>query len=305
MNRPTPITIVLALLLLTCTGCNRITFGYDHADWLLRHWINDYTTFDAEQKDEINADVAAYMRWHRKHALPEYIAFLQHLETLAERDSPLNLAEIKDTRAEISRLYRFTMKPFIRPAAHLLSTLDDRQIEELRRTLSKQNHEQREEILSGNKREDLVKRADGYVRFVEELAGHLTADQESRIREMSTRIPFVTEYYLEHREAMQVKLILLLRQHAGEDSIAALLSQWVDAPPAPASAHEREDLDAYDTAMNEMIAGISGMLTEQQRIHLRKTIADHIEDFQHLHAETRPHSTAQKTPPIATHDAKR
>jgi hypothetical protein len=305
MNRPRPILIVLALVLLLCAGCNRITFGYDHADWLLRHWINDYTSFDTEQKDQIKADVADYMRWHRKVALPEYIAFLQYLEALANRDSALQTADIVHIRSEISRLYKFTMTPFVRPAAHVLSTLDERQIEELRKTLSEQNHEQRDEMLSGNTQEELSRREDGYIHFVESLAGHLSKEQEDKIREMSMRIPFVTGYYIERREAMQVRLILLLRSHAGEDKIAALFEQWIDAPPVPATPQERQAFEAYDKAMNEMIAGISELLTAQQRVQLRKTIADHIDDFQHLHAETGSRNSAHSAPPVTPHNLTR
>lgn len=301
MNRPKPIFIVLALVLLLGTGCNRITFGYDHADWLLRHWINDYTSFDTEQKEEISADIGDYMRWHRKNALPEYIAFLQDLEVLANRDSALTRADVIHIRSEISRLYKFTATPFIVPSAHVLSTLNSPQIEELRKTLSKQNHEQREEMLSDNRQEELSKRADGYIHFVEGLVGHLSTEQEDNIRRMSTRIPYVTRHYIEHREAMQVKLILLLRNHAGEDKIAALFSQWINSGPAPATPQERQIFEDYDNAMNEMIAGISEMLTPPQKAQLRKTIADHIEDFQHLHNEPVPATAAHAAPADTTH----
>ena len=299
MNHSRPILIALALVLLLCTGCNRITFGYDHADWLLRHWIYDYTTFDAEQKDQIKADITAYMRWHRKIALPEYIAFLQYLEALANQDSALKTSDVIRIRSEISRLYKFTMAPSILPAAHIASTLDERQIEELRKTLSEQNHELRNEMLSDNKPEDLSKRADGYIHFVEGLVGHLSKEQEDKIREMSMRIPFVTGYYVEHREAMQVHLIQLLRSHAGEDKIAALFAQWINTPPVPATPQERQTIESYDEGMNEMIAAISGLLSAPQKIQLHKTIADHIEDFQHLHAETGSANTAHLGPPTA------
>ena len=301
MNRPKPILIVLALVLFLCTGCNRITFGYNHADWLLRHWINDYASFDTEQEHEIRTDVDDYMSWHRKNALPEYIAFLQYLEVLANRDSALKPTDVIHIRSEISRLYKFSVTPLVLPAAHMLSTLNDRQIEELQKTLSKQNQEQREEMLSDNKQEEIFKRSDGYIHFVEGLVGRLSTEQEDKIREMSTRIPFATRHYIEHREAMQVRLILLLRSHAREDKVAALFSQWINSPLAPATPQERHIFEDYDNAMNEMIAGISELLTAPQRAQLRKTIADHIEDFQNLHNEPESGTAAHSEPPDTAH----
>lgn len=286
MNFSKPAFIILALVLLSCGGCSRVTFGYNHADWLLRYWINGYTSFNAQQKEEIRLEVTDYMRWHRKYALPEYTAFLHDLDALAKQDGALSTADIMRSRAEISRLYRLTMTPLIRPAAHVLSTLDSRQIEELRNTLAERNREQREEILSGSEQENRVKRAEGLVHFVETLAGHLSGEQEKKIREMSLRIPFVTTSYIEQQETKQASLISLLRNHAGEDKIAALFSQWINTPPTPTSPQEQQAIEAYDSAMDEMIARIFELLTVDQKDHLRKKIYTYSNDFQKLHSAT-------------------
>lgn len=277
--------IILALVLLSCSGCSRVTFGYNHADWLLRYWINGYTSFNAQQKEDIHRDIDDYMRWHRQYALPEYTAFLQDLGARVEQDGALNTGDVMRFRSEISRLYRLTVTPLNRPAAHVLSTLDSRQIEELGNTLAKQNREQREEALSGSAQENLVKRAERYVHFVEELVGHLSEEQENKIREMSLQIPFITTAYIEQREAKQASLISLLNSHAGEDKIAELFSQWITTPQAPPpSPQEQQTIEAYDSAMNEMIARIFGLLTADQKDHLRKKISGYIDDFQKLHS---------------------
>ena len=286
MNFTKPVFIILALVLLICGGCSRVTFGYNHADWILRYWINGYTSFNAQQKEEIHRDIDDYMRWHRQYALPEYTAFLQALGTRVDQDGALNAGEVMHLRSEISRLYRLTITPLNRPAAHVLSTLGSRQIEELRKTLAEQNREQREEALSGSTQENLAKRAERYVHFVEELVGHLSDEQENKIREMSLHIPFITTSYIEQREAKQAGLISLLKSHANEDKIAALFSQWVNTPDAPTSPQEQQAIDTYDNAMNEMITRIFELLTADQKDHLRKKISGYIDDFQKLHSAT-------------------
>ncbi len=286
--------IILALVLLCCGGCSRVTFGYNHADWILRYWINGYTSFTPEQKEEIRHDIDDYMRWHRQYALPEYIAFLQELDTRIDQDGALSTADVVHIKSEFSRLYKLTTAPLSRPAAHVLSTLDSRQIEELRKTLAEQNHKEREETLSGNAQVNLAKRAERYVHFVEELVGHLSNEQENRIREMSLHIPFITTSYIEQREAKQAVLISLLNNHAGEDRIAELFSQWTNTPQAPSSPQEQHDLEAWDSAMNEMIARIFGLLTTHQKEHLHKRISDYIDDFQKLHSATETVDAAHK-----------
>ncbi len=276
--------IVLALVLLSCAGCSKVTFVYNHADWWLRYWFNGYTSFNAQQKEEIRRDIADYMRWNRQHALPEYIAFLQGLDTVVDQKSALSAEDVIHVRAEISRLYRLTMTPAIRPAAHVLSTLDGRQIEKFRQTLAEQNREQREETLFDSEQENVAKRAERYIHVVEDLVGHLSHDQEEKITEMSLRIPFVTTSYIEQREARQAKLIRMLVNRAGEDKIAAFFSEWINTPLAPASLQEQKAIEAFDVAMNEMIVRIFELLTANQKDHLRNKISGYIDDLQKLHS---------------------
>src|SRR5512135_399022 len=101
MNLPKAAFIILVPVLLSCGGCSTITFGYDHGDWVLRYWINGYTSFNSGQKEEIRNDIADYMRWHRKYALPEYTAFLQNLDASIARDSGIKADEVMHARAEI------------------------------------------------------------------------------------------------------------------------------------------------------------------------------------------------------------
>jgi hypothetical protein len=285
--------VILTLVLLGCGGCSKVTFGYNHADWLLRHWINDYATFNAQQKEEIRLDVADYMRWHREYALPEYTAFLQELRVRDDQYLALSPADVIHIRSEISRLYKLTMSPSIRPAAHFLSSLDSRQITELRNTLAEKNNEERKETLSGNAQVNLAKRAERYIHFTEELVGHLSREQENRIREMSLNVPFITTSYIEQREARQARMIAMLNSRASEDEVATLLLQWTDTMWTPGSPQEQQVIEAYDSAMNEMIARISGLMTERQKDHLRKKISGYIEDFQKLHLEATTIETSQ------------
>jgi hypothetical protein len=286
MNLPKSLFIILVPVLLSCGGCSKVTFGYNHADWLLRYWVTDYTSFNAEQEAEIRLEAAAYMHWHRETALPEYIAFLQNLAALVDRDAALTAGDVIRFRAESGRLYRMTMAPFIRPAAHVLSTLDRRQIDELRDTLADRNRKQKKELLFDSAQENLIMRAERHVDNVERLVGHLSGEQEEKITEMSLRIPFATSYYIEQREAKQASLISLLNDHAGEAEIAALFRQWIDTPEVSRSAQQQHAIEDYESAMNEMTARIFELLTPRQRDHLRKKIAAYIDDFQQLHSAT-------------------
>ena len=110
---------LLALLFLL-GGCSMVGLGYNNGDWLLRYWINDYTSFNKTQKEEIHREVDSYMRWHRQYALPEYTSWLQNLNKLVNSDKVLTAEDVALSRAEVWRLYRLTVTPMIPPAVTCL-----------------------------------------------------------------------------------------------------------------------------------------------------------------------------------------
>jgi hypothetical protein len=175
MNIRKPLFIMLTLVLLCFGGCNKMSLGYNYADWLLRFWINDYTSFNAAQKEQIHLEVDSYMRWHRKNALPGYIAFLQNVKAAVNRSGDLTAGDVMHLRAESIKLYQMTLAPMVRPAAHILGTLDSRQIAGLADTFAERNRIQRKKLLDGNEREILEMRAERHVELVEKLVGSLNA----------------------------------------------------------------------------------------------------------------------------------
>lgn len=286
--------IVVTITLLFCSGCSRVAIGYNHADWYLRYKINGYTSFNALQRDEIHREVDAYMRWHRRYALPEYTRFLQNFHDAIQQDKRVQAEDIARIKGESYGLYKTTVAPFILPAARLLHTLDSRQIEELGKTLAEMNREQREESLDGSDQENLEKRAERTIDFVDGLVGNLSGKQEDKIREMSLRLPFATRHFIEHREANQASLIALLNDHAGEDKIAAFLWLWLNAPETTRTPEQHRLIQGYDSATDEMTARVYELLTDRQKNRLRKEILSYIKDFQNLTTETRTVSDAPK-----------
>lgn len=294
MNKHFPLFALLAITLLFSGGCSRVTIGYNNADLLLRYKINDYTSFNAQQRDEIHREVDLYMRWHRKYALPEYTRFLKVLYGLVQQDGPLRKDDVARLRDEFGSLYKKTMVPLIRPSAHVLSTIDSHQIEKLTKFLAEKNREQKEESLNGSDQENLEKRADRTIDLVEQLVGNLSREQEDKIKKMSFRVPFATRHFIEHREANQARLISLLNSHAGEAQIAAYFSQWINTPETTRTPQQLQVIQSYEIAMDEMTSRLYELLTARQKNHLRKKILSYIEDFENLNAESRTVSTTSR-----------
>lgn len=262
-----------------------VTLGYNHADWILRYWINDYTSFSTSQKEQIHLEVDNYLRWHRKNALPGYIAFLQDVDATVHQQTGMKTADVMRLRAESGSLYQLTMEPMIRPAAHILSTLDSDQLTELAYTFAERNRKQRKEMLEGSDRDMLDARAERHVDLVENMVGKLGSAQKKVITEMSLHIPFASRAFIEQREAKQAGLIAFLRDKADADRIAALLRQWLTSPESFRTPQQQQAIAAYEDAMNEMTVRIAATLTTRQKQHLSEEIASYIDDFRKLNSK--------------------
>ena len=277
MKKSLFIVFVLALLI---GGCSTVSLVYRNADWYLMHKINDYTSFNSRQKDTIRKEVSDYMQWHRKKALPEYIIFLQNLNGAAQYDGRLKAAQVAMLRTQLSDLYKSTMVPAIRPAAQLLSELDVRQIRELAGTFAEQIQKQKRDYLTGGQTENLEKRAERAVDFLEWLAGDLSDEQKQKVIELSRKIPVASLSYIQHREANQARLIALLNDHAGAEKIASFLTSWILAPEATRTPQQQRAIQSFETGTDEMIAQMHGLLTARQREHIGDLVSSYIQEMQ-------------------------
>jgi hypothetical protein len=70
----------VAVLLLAASalssGCSA-RFAYEHLDKMIVWSVDDYFTFDAEQKRYLEAGVDSFMYWHRTQELPVYASTLR------------------------------------------------------------------------------------------------------------------------------------------------------------------------------------------------------------------------------------
>lgn len=273
--------VILALALLG-TGCSAVGLIYRNADWYLQHRIYGYTTFNDSQKETIRRNISDYMRWHRKVALPEYIIFLQNLNGAAQYEGQLKAEDIALLRKQLMYLYRTSLVPVIVPVAQMLSSLDNRQTLELGRSLAEENNKQKQEELDIGRDAYLDKRADKTLDFLEGLTGDLSKEQKQAVRRMSRHLPVVSHHFIRHRETNQARLLALLDAHAGTDQIASFMSVWILGPEATMTTQQQHDIEAFETATNEMIANIQRMLTVAQKDHLRKKITYYIDELQNL-----------------------
>jgi hypothetical protein len=291
MNRS--LFVIIAFAFFNC-GCSSVSLLYRNADWYLQHKINGYTTFNARQEETIHREISNYLDWHRKYALPEYIIFLQNLNGAVQYEGQVKAEEIALLRAQLAGLYRKSLTPAIKPAAEILSSLNSRQIQELELNLAEENTKQKREEMEMGGDAYLDKRAYKTLDFLEDLVGNLSREQRQRVEEMSRHLPLIRSAFMEQRATNQGRLIKLLGDNAGADKIASFMSLWTLTPDATRTAQQQRDIHAFETASDEMIANIRGMLTIRQKSHLHKEISRYIDELQNLATDKKTASGASR-----------
>lgn len=274
--------ILLVIILLPLSGCGIISIGYNYADVYLRYTINSYATFNNAQKEVIDKEVDRYMKWHRSNMLPQYVALLQKMQRDVQSAKMVTKEDVTKYRTEVRALYVKTFQPTVNPAADLLSGIDKQQVEEMVHSLAKENGKQREKELSGTQDEQLKKRAERTIDFLENIVGGFSDKQLEQIRTASHQLPFATAIYLQSKEDNQKRLLEMIVKNDDKTDIATFLSLWLMMPEKFRTPEEQLVMQAFEQASDEMIANIYAMLSERQKNTLLKSIGKYIETFQNL-----------------------
>ncbi len=291
------LTSITLLLAISVAGCNMMAIGYNNADWYLRYKINNYTSFNAAQKEKIQREVGVLMNRHRRDMLPEYIKFLKKIDRTLQSGS-MEKEQISVLSNELRGLYRMTLRPTIQPTAHILANLNKPQLQEFEQTLKEENEKLKEESLDGSRDEQLNRRAEKTIDFIEDFTGNLSGEQEEKITLMSRQLPFAAPAFMQNRENNQRKLIKLINNNEGTEKIASFIGLWISTPENTRTPDEQKLINELQDAANGMIENIYTILTPQQKQRLRSKIQEYMADLGALTKQSQV--TADWTAPSLT-----
>lgn len=277
--------ILMLGLLLPLGGCGIISIGYNNADVYLRYTVNSYASFDKAQKVAIHDDVERYMAWHRNDMLPEYVQYLRALEQTIRSGGPLQPEEAARYRRQVRELYIKTMQHAIRPAASILVTVSAEQIAELEQSFASENRKLRDKELSGDLQQQLHRRGEKIVDFIENLVGSLSDAQLEKVRTDSYSLPYTAGIMQTAREENQLLLLDMLRRNAGLEEIEKYLSAWLAQPESLRSDEDRVKLTALEQASDGFMVEVYDMLSEKQRKKLLKNLEKYSSVFSELAAK--------------------
>ena len=273
---------VLALAALS--GCSTIQLVYNQSDDLLYWWMDAYVDFQDNQKQFTRDTLSNLQRWHRQQQLPEYVAMLKRVQTMAPND--ITPAQVCGVTEDIKSSF-VTLLRFIEPEATRLGVqLTPEQLRNVRKRYDKTNKDWREDWLEGSAEKRLKYRTKQALNRLEDFYGRLDAPQREVLRQWLNESVFDATTSYAERERRQADSLQTLQRmaQAGEASATtqALLRGWIDRSfNSPIERHR-----AYGQALwqenCEGFAKLHNSTTPAQRQHLAESLRGYENDFRNL-----------------------
>jgi hypothetical protein len=270
---------LLASALLLVGGCSTLRLAYNQSDDLVYWWLDRHADFTAEQKPQVREALADLHLWHRQHQLPEYIALLQRLRSIAPRD--ISAEQVCTTTQEMQASYLQLLRHVEPAAARIVVQLKPEQLRKIRQRYDKINEDWREEWLDGPADKRLRYRVKQALNRLENFYGPLEPAQRDLLQQWVAGSGFDPAISYAERERRQADSLQTFQRMAQEGGASAqpLLHAWVDrAFSSPVPKH-REYSQAVWQANCEGFARLHNSTTPEQRQRLAATLLGYENDL--------------------------
>jgi CheY-like chemotaxis protein len=267
------------------SGCSTIKLVYNQSDDLLYWWLDGYADLQDGQKQFTREALADLQRWHRQQQLPEYIALLKRMQTLAPQDiTPAQVCAVtEDMKDSFIRLLRH-----VEPAtAQLAVQLSPDQLRSVRKRFDKTNKDWRADWLEPNAEDRLRYRTKQATNRLEDFYGRLDKPQREALQQWLSTSQFDPVLSYADRERRQVDTLQTLQRIAQEgtnkpDQVQALLRGLVDRSFASPNERFRSYSKALWQENCEGFAKLHNSTTPAQRQRLVDTLRGYEADFKTL-----------------------
>lgn len=201
--------VLILVLAFGLVGCSSTKVAYRYADWGIVWWVEDYVSLTADQKQQLNNDIAQLRQWHCSAELPRYQAWLDELESDVSNNPP-DQATVEYHQQQLFSFFPSLLERATPVATNLLSSLSDEQVQELADNMAQSQREMEEEFLADSPEATAEARADRTAERVERWLGELNSEQRNIVRQWSANRGAQTEIWLQGRRNWQLALLEIL-----------------------------------------------------------------------------------------------
>ena len=264
--------IAALLLTLLAAGCT-MSFTYNHLDWLIPWYVDDYVDLSRQQRQLLQGQLGPVLQWHREEELERYLELLDRIE--ADLAGEVTTAQVLSWADEIIAAAERVEENMVSVALQFGATLSDEQLAEFMESVWEEHREYEEEFLGRTDEEYIEENKDNLEEFLERFTGRLNDEQDAVLLRAAESLQRFDGVWLEdHEQWLNTLGPLLQRKPGWEDAVREAY-----ANRTLRRSQQYEELLEYNmNVVSQAIADVLNRLNDKQRKHLD----DEIEDFRSL-----------------------
>jgi Family of unknown function (DUF6279) len=273
--------------LLGLNGCSTIKVVYNNSEDLMYWWLDSYADLQDSQKQFTRDALADLQRWHRKQQLPEYVALLKRMQTMAPNDiTPAQVCAVtEDMKTSFVTLLRF-----VEPAnTKLASQLKPEQLISIRQRFDKTNKTWKDDWLDPNAEDRLRYRTKLSTSRIEDFYGHLDKPQRDVLHKWLSESIFDPKLSYAERERRQADSLQTFQRMIQEGSATAQAQTLLRGLTERSFNSPNERYRAYNRELwNENCEGFAKLhnsTTSAQRQRMVEALRGYEQDFKTLMAQ--------------------
>ena len=258
----------IVLLTLFTAGCT-MSFAYNHLDWLIPWYVDDYVDLSRQQKQLLQGHLTPFLQWHRQQELERYLEILDQVET--DLAGHVSAEQVQSWAEQVMAAVERVEENMLPVALEFGATLSDDQLAEFMESVWEEHREHEAEFLGRTDQEYVEENAENLKEFLERFTGRLNDEQEAILLHAAGSLRRFDAVWLEDHEQWLNTLGPLLRRGPGWEE--AIRKAYANRTPQQ-SPEYRELLEHNTEVLSQAIADVLNGLSDRQRHHLDKELED-------------------------------
>ena len=273
------VAIYIFAITVLMTGC-AMTFGYRHADWLIRWQVDHYLDLSTGQRRDVTMRVEKLLQRHRTEALPQYEQFLKDVQRRVARG--LTSEDLDWVYASYDHFRADIFERLAQDSGVVLTSVTDKQIRYFEDVLQKEEHKAARRLQKPAAAR-LDERARTVLSLAEEWLGPLTHEQSDQIRQWSLALPDTQPAWWQYRHHRHQELLSLMRHRPPALEATQTLRAIFVTPDQSAPRAYLDTVKELRIRLATMLLGIDRTLTPPQRRKAIATLQKLIDDVHSLY----------------------
>ena len=273
-------SVLLALgCALLVAGC-AVRFVYNHLDWIVPWYLDDYIDLDGPQKDLFQKRLDAYLVWHRHTQLPLYADFLDQVADEAQKG--LTRADIATIQARTEQLAQAMIERLKPDMMDLFAMATDQQIKDLFHKFDEDNAQFRQESIEVSEKEQRRQRQKEVIHYVERWTGDLNDSQRKLIADWSQKFDLMSEEIADTKVAWQQEFHHVLMLRHDRPAYEQAFNKLLDNPDFGQSPNFKRKFAHNQAILIDLYLALENSLTPSQRKHMVDKLRSYAKDFRSL-----------------------